>query len=301
MTAFMLGELCQEIGFPKGVLNIVQGTGSRVGSALTQHRDIKAVTFTGSTRTGGEIARATAPGFKKLALEMGGKNPTIVFADCDFDETVKQTLRAAFSNQGQICLCGSRILVDRSIYPKFRDALVARTKELVVGDPLEEKTDQGALVSKNHFDKVATCVSVAKEEGGRILTGGKPLEIKGRCQGGWFFEPTLVENLASGCRTNQEEIFGPVATLLPFLSEVEAVAVANDTAYGLSASVFTGDLKRAHRVAAQIESGIVWINTWMNRDLRTPFGGVKNSGLGREGGLEALRFFTEIKNICLDI
>ena len=301
MTAHLLGTLCAEAGLPSGVLNIVQGLGPRAGAPLCAHRQVKAISFTGSTRVGGEIAREAATSFKKASLEMGGKNPTLIFADADLREAVPQAIRAAFSNTGQICLCGSRILIEKSVYAKVRDEMIERVRGLRVGDPLYPATDQGALVSRQHFDKVMGCLAVAREEGGRILCGGGRAQVAGRCANGFFVQPTLIEGLGPACRTNQEEIFGPVATLLPFDGAEEAVALANSTRYGLAASLWTRDLSRAHRIAAQLDSGIVWVNCWMFRDLRTPFGGVKESGLGREGGMDALRFFTEPKNVCVKL
>ncbi|MBY0384476.1 aldehyde dehydrogenase family protein, partial [bacterium] len=299
MTAFLLGKICQQVGLPAGVLNIVHGLGADVGSAMSVHPKIKAISFTGSTLTGRKIAEAAAPYFKKLALEMGGKNPAIVFADCDFEKTTTEIVRSAFSNQGQICLCGSRIFVQDSIYEKFKEQLLRKIKTLKVGDPLAQGISQGAVVSQSHYEKILFHIQLAKEEGGVILCGGKPVTPAGRCEKGWFIEPTLIEGLANSCRTNQEEIFGPVATLQKFSTEEEVLSLANDSDYGLAASLWTQNLSRAHRMAQKIETGIVWINTWMNRDLRTPFGGVKKSGLGREGGREALHFFTEPKTVCV--
>ncbi len=301
MSAHLLGSLAAEAGLPPGVLNIVQGLGPRAGGPLCAHSGIRAISFTGSTRVGAEIAREAATSFKKLSLEMGGKNPTLVFADADLREAIPQTVRAAFSNTGQICLCGSRILVERSVYDQVRDELVERVRALRVGDPLQADTEQGALVSRQHFDKVMGCLAVARQEGGRVLCGGGRASVPGRCAGGFFVQPTLIEGLGPSCRTNQEEIFGPVATLLPFDGAEEAVRLANSTRYGLAASLWTRDLSRAHRVGAQLHSGIVWVNCWMLRDLRTPFGGVKESGVGREGGMDALRFFTEPKNVCVKL
>jgi aminomuconate-semialdehyde/2-hydroxymuconate-6-semialdehyde dehydrogenase len=302
LTAWMFAQLCIEAGLPPGVLNIVHGTGAGAGQPLIAHAGIKAISFTGSTRTGSAIATAAAPQFKKLSLEMGGKNPTLLFADWDASPANLATLvRSAFSNQGQICLCGSRILVERPIYEKFKNAFVDKVRALRVGDPQEPGSDLGALVSHAHFDKVIGHITLAREEGGTILCGGEPVKLGGRCAGGWFVAPTVIEGLGAQARTNQEEIFGPVVTLIPFDSEDEAVGIANATVYGLAASVWTTSLARAHRVAARLESGIVWINCWMRRDLRTPFGGVKQSGVGREGGVEALRFFTEPKNVCIQL
>ena len=302
VTASMLAQACIDAGLPPGVLNIVQGTGPNVGHAIVDHAGIKAVSFTGSTRVGASIAASAARSFKKVSLELGGKNPTLVFADWDPAEANWSTLlRSAFSNQGQICLCGSRILVERSIYGTFRDEFVARVRKLRVGDPLEATSALGAVVSRAHFDKIMSCIAVARDEGGTILCGGESVTFNGRCADGYFIAPTVIENLGPMCATNQDEIFGPVVTLQPFDDENDALRLANATKYGLAASVWTTHLARAHRVAAQLESGIVWVNCWMRRDLRTPFGGVKQSGIGREGGFEALRFFTEAKNICIQI
>jgi aminomuconate-semialdehyde/2-hydroxymuconate-6-semialdehyde dehydrogenase len=302
LTASMFGEVCIDAGLPPGVLNIVHGTGPGAGQALIEHSQVKAISFTGSTRTGAAIAACVAPKFKKLSLEMGGKNPTLVFADWDASEANLATLvRSAFANQGQICLCGSRILVQRSIYAQFRDRFVEKVRALRVGDPNDPASDLGAVVSNAHYDKVMGHIALAREEGGAVLCGGHAVDVPGRCAGGWFIAPTVIEGLAANCRTNQEEIFGPVVTLMPFDDDDEAIALANATQYGLAASVWTTNLRRAHRVGARLESGIVWINCWMRRDLRTPFGGVKQSGVGREGGVEALRFFTEAKNVCIDL
>lgn len=322
MTAYLLSKLCIEAGLPPGVLNIVHGTGPKVGSAIVAHQDIKAISFTGGTKTGEEIARTAAPMFKKLSLELGGKNPNIIFAGCNYDEMLATTVRSSFSNQGEICLCGSRIFVERPLYERFKSDFVERVSALKVGDPNDPATDVGAIVSKQHFEKILSYIDLAKTEGGTILCGGKAVtaetqrhreeeagEIANISQrlsvsavrdlSGWFIEPTVIEGLPHDCRTNQEEIFGPVVTIMPFDTEEEVVAHANSVRYGLAATLWTENLSRAHRISAKLESGIVWVNCWMLRDLRTPFGGVKDSGLGREGGFEALKFFTEEKNICV--
>ncbi len=301
MTAFLFSELCIEAGLPPGVLNILHGLGNKVGQAIVEHPGVTAISFTGGTATGKIIAATAAPMFKKLSLELGGKNPNIIFADCDFENAVSTSIHSSFSNQGEICLCGSRILVERSIFEKFVDEFVKRTKELTTGDPLEEKTRVGALVSEAHMNKVLSYIALAKEESGKILCGGKQITIAGRCANGYFVEPTVIVGLDQYCRTNQEEIFGPVVTIMPFDTEEEAITFANSTAYGLSATIWTENLKRAHRVAHQIKSGIIWVNCWLLRDLRTPFGGMKQSGVGREGGWEAMKFFTEAKNVCVKI
>jgi len=301
LTAYLLSELCIEAGMPAGVLNIVHGLGGKVGAALTEHPDVPMISFTGGTETGATIARVAAPMFKKLSLELGGKNPTIIFADCVFEETLKTTVRSAFANQGQICLCGSRIFVERPIYEKFRDALVERVKNLKVGPPKDESTKVGAVVSEPHMHKVLSYVNLAKEEGGTVLCGGERVMLDGEFSDGFYLSPTIIEGLPFSCRTNQEEIFGPVVTIMPFDTEEEVLAMANSTKYGLAANMWTSNLQRAHRMAANLHMGIVWINCWLLRDLRTPFGGVKASGVGREGGFEALNFFTEAKNVCVKL
>ena len=299
-TAYLLSTWVEEAGFPPGVFNVLHGLGPEVGESMVTHHDIAAVSFTGGTQTGARIAGHVAPKFKKMSLELGGKNPAIVFADADFDDALRTTLRSSFANQGQICLCGSRILVERSIYDVFREALVAKASKMVAGDPLDPATKMGAVVSENHMNKILSCIERARDEGGSVLCGGNRVFPKGG-ENGFFVAPTVIEGLGPNCTTNQEEIFGPVVTLQPFDTEEEALALANDTVYGLAATLWTSDLKRAHRVAAKIDSGIVWVNTWLLRDLRTPFGGVKASGLGREGGFEALEFFTEPQNICIQL
>lgn len=301
LTAYRMSTLCKAAGIPPGVLNIIHGLGPKVGAAITAHPRIPAISFTGGTRTGAEIARVAAPMFKKLSLELGGKNPVLVFADCDFEDMLNTTVRSSFTNQGQICLCGSRILVERSLYARFSDAFVDRVRALRVGDPNAESTDLGAVVSKEHMDKVLAYVALAKSEGGNVLCGGEPVHLDGALAQGWYIAPTVIEGLGPQCRTNQEEIFGPVVTLQPFDSEEEALALANATPYGLASVIWTSDVKRTHRVARALQAGIVWVNCWMLRDLRTPFGGVKQSGVGREGGVDALRFFTEAKNVCIKL
>jgi len=298
-TAYLLSQICIDAGMPKGVLNIVHGLGPKAGAAIIEHDNIPMISFTGGTSTGEWIARTAAPKFKKLSLELGGKNPNIIFADCDFDDMLETTLRSSFANQGQICLCGSRILIERSIYERFREAFVARVKQMKVGDPKDPSSKLGAVVSEGHMNKVLSYIDLAKAEGGTVLAGGKKANMSGEFEKGFFLEPTVIEGLPHTCRTNQEEIFGPVVTLMPFDTEEEALMMANSTKYGLASSVWTSDLKRAHRVARELHTGIVWINCWLLRDLRTPFGGVKSSGVGREGGFEALQFFTEPKNVCI--
>lgn len=300
-TAFKFGEICKDAGLPAGVLNIIHGQGLTAGDALISHSGIKAISFTGGTATGKVIASKSAPMFKKLSLEMGGKNPAVVFSDCDYDAMLETVVKSSFSNQGQICLCSSRIMVEENIYNKFRKDFVEKVSALIVGDPIEDSTQIGSITSKPHLDKVMTYIELAQKEGGTILTGGKQVTIKGRCEGGWFVEPTVIDGLINSCRTNQEEIFGPIVTIIPFKDEGEAIDIANDTEYGLSATIWTEDIDKATRVARNIDAGVIWINCWLVRNLRTPFGGMKQSGMGREGGTEILNFFTEPKNICEQI
>jgi aminomuconate-semialdehyde/2-hydroxymuconate-6-semialdehyde dehydrogenase len=296
MTANRLAALSVEAGFPPGVINIVHGYGAKAGRALTCHEDVAAISFTGGTVTGAAVAANAAPRFKKLSLELGGKNPNIIFADADLHDAVTTSIRSSFWNQGEICLCGSRIFVERKIYDEFVTRFVSATKGLLVGDPADPSTDLGALVSEGHLRKVLGYIELAKEEGGTIATGGRRLD-----RPGFFLEPTVITGLDCNCRVLQEEIFGPVVTVTPFDREEEAIAFANSTRYGLSATVWTSDLKRAHRVAAALDAGTIWINCWLLRDLRVPFGGMKESGVGREGGFGSLEFFTEAKNVCVKL
>ena len=298
-TAHLLAELCQQAGLPPGVLAILHGTGHPIGQAIVEHQAVSGISFTGSTETGRKLAALAAPKFKKISLEMGGKNPIIIFADCDITEAVTTTLRSSFLNQGQICLCGSRIYVERSIFYEFQEKFVALTKTLEPSDPLKEGTWQGAIVSQQQFDKVLHYIELAKNEGGELLAGGQAVTLSGRCEKGWFVQPTIFSGLPDKALLNQHEVFGPVVTLMPFDDEEEVVHRANGTRYGLSATIWTQNLPRAHRLAKKIDAGVIWVNTWLERDLRTPFGGMKDSGLGREGGEEAFRFFTEPKNICI--
>ncbi len=298
-TAYKLGEICREAGLPPGVLNIIHGQGQTTGDALVCHPGIKAISFTGGTATGKLIAKKTAHMFKKLSLEMGGKNPAIIFSDCDYDHMLETVVRSSFSNQGQICLCSSRILIQSDLVDRFKKDFVQKVSELKVGDPKDELTKLGAVSSQPHYEKVMHYISLAEVEGGQVLTGGTSVKLNGRCEQGWFIEPTVIEGLDNACRTNQEEIFGPVVTLIPFKDEEEAIQIANSTEYGLSATIWTEDAGKAARVSRKVEAGVIWVNCWLVRDLRTPFGGMKQSGLGREGGQEALRFFTEPKNVCM--
>jgi aminomuconate-semialdehyde/2-hydroxymuconate-6-semialdehyde dehydrogenase len=298
-TAYLLGKIAQEAGMPAGVLNILHGTGPKVGDAIVRHPKIKAISFTGGTKTGEYIARTAGPMFKKLSLELGGKNPNIIFADCNFDDMLSTTIRSSFANQGQICLCGSRIFVERPIYEKFKEAFVAKVSRSKVSFPSDPEAKLGAIVSEAHMEKILSYIALAKEEGGTVLTGGHRVHLPAPHDQGYYIAPTIIEGLSYDCRTNQEEIFGPVVTITPFDTEEEALMMANSTMYGLAGTIWTTNLNRAHRVADQLQSGIVWVNAWLVRDLRTPFGGVKASGVGREGGWEALRFFTEAKNIFI--
>ena len=298
LTAFLLGRICTEAGLPNGVLNIVHGLGTTTGQAIVEHPNIKAISFTGGTATGAHIARVAAPMFKKLSLELGGKNPNIIFADCNYDQMLETTVRSSFANQGQICLCGSRIFVEESMYERFKADFVQKVKQLKVGHPSDETTNIGALVSKAHLEKVESYIKIAEDEGGKILCGGLEVTVP-NYENGYYLQPTVIEVKDNSCRINQEEVFGPVVTIMSFKTDKEALNLANDVKYGLSATLWTNNLNRTMQFSQQLQTGIVWVNTWMLRDLRTPFGGAKASGVGREGGFEALRFFTEPKNICV--
>ncbi len=298
-TAYLLGQICQEAGLPPGVLNIIHGRGPKAGEAIVRHPKVRAISFTGSTRAGADIARIAAPMFKKLSLELGGKNPSLIFSDCDYERMMESTLLSSFSNQGQICLCSSRLYVEADLYERFRRDFVERVKALRVGDPTDPQTQLGAVVSKAHLEKILSYIELATKEGGRVLCGGHPIKLPGRLSGGYYLAPTVIEGLPLQCRTNQEEIFGPVVTIAPFNTEDEVVALANGVPYGLSATLWTNHLGRAHSLCRRLHAGIVWVNCWLVRDLRTPFGGMKHSGVGREGGWEALHFFTETKSVTL--
>lgn len=297
MTATVLTEICEEAGVPRGVVNMVHGKGE-TGALISSHEDVDAIAFTGETVTGTKIMKSAAPTLKKLSFELGGKNPNIIFADADLDDCIETTLRSSFINQGEVCLCGSRIYVERPIYDEFLEKFVARTKELKVGDPFDPETKVGALVSEEHYNKVLKYIEIAKEEGGTFLTGGKPAEGLNK---GYYVEPTIITGLGRESRCVRDEIFGPVVTVIPFDTEEELMDQVNDTHYGLSASVWSTNIKRATRIASQIEAGMVWINTWFLRDLRTPFGGMKRSGIGREGGHYSFDFYTELTNITIKL
>ncbi len=299
MTAFLFSKLCIEAGLPAGVLNIVHGMGCQTGQSIVEHPQIKAISFTGGSQTGCMVAKTAGPLFKKVSLELGGKNPNIIFADCNYAQALANSVRAAFFNQGEICLAGSRIFIEQPLFEQFKHEFVAMTQTLKVSDPLAVDCDQGALISRQHMQKVFSYLELAQQEGGKIVTGGKPVVLSGRCKNGFFIEPAVIEGLSPNSRINQEEIFGPVVTLMPFETEEEVIAYANGTVYGLSASIWSENIRRCHYLASQIQAGVIWLNCWMIRDLRTPFGGMKQSGIGREGGVEALRFFTEAKNVCI--
>jgi aminomuconate-semialdehyde/2-hydroxymuconate-6-semialdehyde dehydrogenase len=338
-TANALAEVMAEVGLPVGVFNVVHGFGGEAGAAMVGHKDARCISFTGGTSTGKLVAATAAPLFKKLSLELGGKNSTIVFDDADLEKAVSGAARSAFTNNGQVCLAGSRIFVQDGIYDAFVEAFSARIRALRVGDPLHETTDVGPVSSQMHREKVESYFVLAKEEGGSVIVGGgrpsfaaaaaaaaagvgagagvgaadsgvasvsqTPSDagalLSSRLSGGAFVFPTVIVGLPSSARTATEEIFGPVCTIHRFHTEAEAVAAANEVAYGLAGSVWTSDLGRAHRVAHAVEAGILWVNCWLLRDLRTPFGGVKDSGVGREGGRHSLEFYSEFKNVCVFI
>ena len=297
-TATIIGQICKEAGVPDGVVNVVNGSGGVVGTALTEHKDVDVIRFTGETVTGQTIMTAAAKTLKKLSYEPGGKNPNAIFADADLDEVIETTLKSSFINQGEACLCGSRIYVERSAYDEFIQKFVEKTKELVVGDPFDPKTKVGALISKDHYEHILSFVGLAKEEGGEVLTGGVRPE---GLEKGYYLEPTIITGLDRNCRVVKEEIFGPVVTVIPFDTEEDVLDQVNHTGYRLSASIWTNDIRRGHRMAKEIEAGIIWVNTWFLRDLRTPFGGMKQSGIGREGGIHSFEFYSELSNVCIKL
>jgi aminomuconate-semialdehyde/2-hydroxymuconate-6-semialdehyde dehydrogenase len=298
LTADLLMRVIDEVGLPGGVVNLVHGDGAGAGTSLVGHPDVDLVSFTGGTATGEKVAATAAPSFKKLSLELGGKNSSIVFEDCDLEKTVSGVVRAGFLNQGQVCLCGSRVLIQDSLYEEFKERFVDAVESMRIGDPGDEGTELGALISPQHLQKVKSYVELAKEEGGGLLTGGEPCLPAGFENGNWM-APTVIEGLGPDTRCSTEEIFGPVVTLHRFSDEDEAVAIANNTRYGLAGSIWTGDLERGRRISEAIETGMVWVNSWLHRDLRVPFGGVKDSGVGREGGEWSLGFFSEAMNVCV--
>lgn len=298
LTADLLMKTIDEIGLPKGVVNLVHGDGMGAGSPLVSHENVSLVSFTGGTSTGSIVAKSAASSFKKLSLELGGKNASIIFDDCNLENTVKGVVRSGFLNQGQVCLCGSRILVQEKIYDEFVKKFVSEVQNMKIGDPSDENTKLGALISPEHLSKVEEYIEIAKDEGGTVLTGGYPNLPKEFKNGNWI-SPTVIADLDVNSRCSTEEIFGPVVTIHKFSNEKEAVEIANNTRYGLAGSIWTNDLEKANRVAESIHTGMIWINTWLHRDLRVPFGGVKDSGVGREGGKWSLSFFSEAMNICI--
>ena len=298
MTANLLMEAVDEGGLPPGVVNLVHGDGQGAGSTLVSHRGIDLVSFTGVTLTGSKVAEAAAPQFKKISLELGGKNSSIVLDDCDIDLAVKGAVRSGFMNQGQVCLCGSRLLVQDGIYDQFVGRFIEEVEAMKIGDPSDEQTELGALISAEHLEKVEGYIELAKEEGGTVLTGGYPCLPKS-LEGGNWISPTVVSGLKTDSRCSTEEIFGPVVTVHRFQDDEEAIEIANNTRYGLAGSVWTGDVDRGRKVADSIHTGMVWVNTWLHRDLRAPFGGVGDSGVGREGGKWSLGFFSEATNVCV--
>jgi aminomuconate-semialdehyde/2-hydroxymuconate-6-semialdehyde dehydrogenase len=301
-TATLLAEVMQDAGIPNGVYNVVHGFGpDSAGEFLTQHPDVNAVTFTGESRTGAAIMKAVAPLVKPVSFELGGKNAAIVFADCDFEETVRGLADAVFLNTGQVCLCAERIYVERTIFERFVEALKLKAESLRAGWPMEQDTNLGPLISEQHRDKVMGYYRLAQAEGATVITGGGIPEFGDARDKGFYIQPTIYTGLAESARCVKEEIFGPVCHVAPFDSEDEAVVMANDTKYGLAASVWTSNLKRGHTIAQQMNVGITWVNCWFLRDLRTPFGGVGLSGIGREGGVHSLNFYSELNNICVQL
>ena len=301
MTANHLAKVLNKVHFPKGVFNLVHGLGPEVGQAIVEHPNIRGISFTGGTATGKIVAATAAPMFKKISLELGGKNATVVLDDAPLEEMMDGIVRASFTNSGQVCLCGSRVLVDAAIYDRFKTMFVEAVSNIVVGDPASESTVMGSVISKDHQTKVESYIELGQQEGGVVLTGGSAADapVEGVTAQGAFLRPTVIEGLSHTSRTATEEIFGPVVTLHPFTSEQEAIDMANATEYGLAGSVWTADTARGYAFAQHLDTGIVWVNTWLNRDLRTPFGGVKQSGVGREGGAWSLNFFSELTNICV--
>jgi len=300
MTASLLAEVMEDVELPIGVFNLVHGNGLDAGAPLTSHPDVNLISFTGGTATGREVAKSASSGFKKLSLELGGKNATIIRADADLDEMMPSIVRASFLNQGQVCLCGSRILIHESIYDSFVKGFLEVVSDMIVGDPSDDQTELGALISADHRDKVMSYIELAEEEGGDILCGGgAPVGIPQAFENGYWVSPTVIDGLAPDSRCATEEIFGPVVTLHPFSDDDEAVEIANMTDYGLAGSIWTQDVDAGSLMAERIDSGMVWVNCWLHRDLRVPFGGVKNSGVGREGGRWSLGFFSEAINICV--
>ncbi|NSL50576.1 aldehyde dehydrogenase [Calidifontibacillus erzurumensis] len=297
ITATVLMEIMKEAGLPDGVANLVHGFGTNsAGAAISEHPDVDAISFIGEPSTGAAIMRSAAQNLKKLSFELGGKNPNIIFADANIDDCIDTTIRSSFVNQGEVCLCGSRIYVERPIFDLFMEKFIAKTKELKVGDPLNPETTTGALISKEHYERVFSYIEIAKADGAKIHVGGKRPE---GLEKGYFLEPTIITGLDKNSRCVREEIFGPVVTVAPFDTEEEVICEANDTHYGLAATVWTSDLKRAMRITRSLEAGVIWVNTWFLRDLRTPFGGMKHSGIGRTGGMHSIDFYSEFSNVTI--
>ena len=297
-TSFLFSKACIEAKLPPGVLNILHGEGLTIGREIVRNSSIKAISFTGGTKTGKEIAIEASQSLKKVNMEMGGKNPVLIFNDCHYENMIESLIKSSFLNQGQICLAGSRIYVQEGIYEKFKADFINKINDLIIGNPFDPQTDQGAIVSKQHLEKISKYVDYAIKEGGEIISGGEIPKLDEEYSSGWYYKPTVIEGLPQNSRLNQDEIFGPVVTLSKFNDDDEVIKMANNTTYGLAAIIWTEDINRAHKLAELVESGLVWVNCWLERDLRTPFGGIKNSGFGKEGGKYALDFFTEPKNIC---